>query len=65
MPGNSINRKCLEIAIETVLHKYQNQLQNITADDQPRLLKDMVAEISERAAAFEQISESVLNRDMR
>lgn len=50
------NDPYLEIAIQTVLHQYKNQLQHNSSYEDEELFKEMAAQINSKACHFKKIA---------
>jgi hypothetical protein len=58
----SSNDPYLEIAIQTVLYRYKNQLQDSSSYDDENLFKEIAAEIKARTSQFKNITDLTLKQ---
>ncbi len=54
-----VDRQNLEIAIQTVLHRYQSELELLLSPQKDAIIKEMAEEISRKAHLFQALSESM------
>ncbi|WP_127585242.1 hypothetical protein [Paenibacillus koleovorans] len=62
MPIVTVDRQNLEIAIQTVLHQYQSELELLREPQQTALIKKLAFEISHKARMFQALSEHAVHQ---
>jgi hypothetical protein len=61
MNGQQIDRQNLEMAIQTVLYRYQEQIKHFGMIDNVEMVKEMAKEITDRAISFQAISSKMIS----
>lgn len=62
MHNVTVNSRNLEIAIQTVLHRYHSELGYAEKDQQEQLIREMAYEITRKAQLFEQCTEDMMHK---
>ena len=57
-----VDQQNLEIAIQTVLHLYQSELEQLHTSKKDVIIKEMAAEISRKAYLFQSLSERMASK---